>query len=698
MEVRRRKRGIRASRQKLEAAMIAAGFDTQAALAQHIASFEEIEKPPRDLVSKVFREQAVSIYNLTRIANALGIEAHTIYLTKDEDEFSDVVSTQLPKQSSVQVNDSYSPVEQSNTNDSQADSKQSTAPKRNLSLTISLLLAGVLVSFITLFIVVKYDFLTFSQETTVHQSAIKPPLGKVKILIQSPSEINHIASQLDEQLSNVDTISSTLTSTSNNYHLSTFEALDKWQVHAVLKLSLTKGKYYDLITANLFTQQHSAVVLQSILRNSTAEYVQTNMFANAITNIESFINGKPITPSMTNSEQASKLLLRAKNLLFSSHSVTDYQAVLDYLNDAIDLDKTFSQAYAEACRTNVRMSWIKEENSLLETASEFCKKANTLKPNDISTLTAQAELWSRSGKVELAIERLSASINKYPHDADMFAILANLYLSLENDGKKEVSSNLAEKYAIRAISLAPKHWQAFNTLGNLYFSQGLMQKAKDQFTKASKEVKHEVILANLGTLQLCFGELDNAKQTYLDTIANFENNYIGYENLGSVYLFEHNYALAIKNKIIAKEKQPEISIHQVWGGLAEAYLQNGQMKLAEQYYIEALTQIERDELLENVSLSDQLHKMYYLQKLSLLQPAAYFVEDFKQQLDTFIESRSNLGIKARSHLAWLAGEAQQTDIKQQIWSEIVQTCKVYEKSPELINQTLTSQRVEPNLM
>lgn len=75
--------------------MIAAGFDTQAALANHIARFEKIEKPPRDLVSKVLREQAVSIYNLTRIANALEIEAHTIYLTKDEDEFNDIVSTQL---------------------------------------------------------------------------------------------------------------------------------------------------------------------------------------------------------------------------------------------------------------------------------------------------------------------------------------------------------------------------------------------------------------------------------------------------------------------------------------------------------------------------------------------------------------------------------------------------------------------------
>ena len=53
MEPRKRKRGIKASREKLEAAMLARGFDTQAALAQQILIDEGLSKAPKDLVNKV---------------------------------------------------------------------------------------------------------------------------------------------------------------------------------------------------------------------------------------------------------------------------------------------------------------------------------------------------------------------------------------------------------------------------------------------------------------------------------------------------------------------------------------------------------------------------------------------------------------------------------------------------------------------
>jgi hypothetical protein len=42
MDGRKRKRGVRASREKLEVAMLASGFETQAELAQQIAHNEGI--------------------------------------------------------------------------------------------------------------------------------------------------------------------------------------------------------------------------------------------------------------------------------------------------------------------------------------------------------------------------------------------------------------------------------------------------------------------------------------------------------------------------------------------------------------------------------------------------------------------------------------------------------------------------------
>ncbi|MEL7449644.1 MAG: hypothetical protein AAFN78_10570 [Pseudomonadota bacterium] len=81
---RTRKRGIRASREKLSRALAAAGLKTQAALAERIADLEQSTTPPRDLVSRAFRELPVDSLSLERVAVALGVEAHTLYLTSKD--------------------------------------------------------------------------------------------------------------------------------------------------------------------------------------------------------------------------------------------------------------------------------------------------------------------------------------------------------------------------------------------------------------------------------------------------------------------------------------------------------------------------------------------------------------------------------------------------------------------------------------
>ncbi|MBU2979317.1 hypothetical protein [Alteromonas sp. C1M14] len=84
MENRKRVRGVKASRQKLEAAMISKGFTSQIQLARHIAELENLPRPPKDLVNKVFREQPVAFSNLTRIAMGLEVETHTLIMAGDD--------------------------------------------------------------------------------------------------------------------------------------------------------------------------------------------------------------------------------------------------------------------------------------------------------------------------------------------------------------------------------------------------------------------------------------------------------------------------------------------------------------------------------------------------------------------------------------------------------------------------------------
>lgn len=83
-ERRVRKRGVRASRTRLSQALAGAGLKTQSALAERMADLEDLEAPPRDLVGRVFREMPVEPQSLERVARALGVKAHTLYLSSAE--------------------------------------------------------------------------------------------------------------------------------------------------------------------------------------------------------------------------------------------------------------------------------------------------------------------------------------------------------------------------------------------------------------------------------------------------------------------------------------------------------------------------------------------------------------------------------------------------------------------------------------
>jgi tetratricopeptide (TPR) repeat protein len=703
MDVRKRKRGIRASRAKLEAAMIKLGFETQAELANKIAELEGIEKPPKDLVSKVFREQAVSTHNLARIANALDVDAHTIYLTKEDDEFSEVVSTQQnhTQQNHTQQNATEdtketasalpaqpNPIEESNVEDStkpnlntpnHLTSSQSKNKRKQVAL------ASLFLIFIVSAVVYWQHENTDIANNTKPQS-LASSLGKIKIIIQAPEELKPLAQNFASQLTQLESVSSTVANTPNSYYLSSYEALDKWQAQAVLKIGLVKGQYYQSISANISSLQSETKVLQTVLATAELRHQTDKMAEVLIANTKAFISGESKHSTKALNPTALASYLRAKNISFTAHSVVDFQRALDFFQQAISLEPELTGAHAGICQTQVRMSWIQDESSLLEQAAESCKLAEKLDEHHIDYKIAQAELYSRIGELNKAIALLESEASNNRNNADLLAAIAELYLIKFGQTNEQNSIEYAQSYANQAVILNSQHWRAYNTLGNLYFSTGDTQNAKEQFFAASNIVKHEVILANLGTLQMCFGELEQAKQTYSDVITNFTNNYIGYESLGSVYFFEQNYEQAVKNKLIAIEKQPDISIHQVWGGLAEAFLLNQQADLAWEHYAKALTLIERDELLENISFSDQLHKIYYQRKLANINPQQSPLVDLASKIDGLIEQRGKLGLKARSHLAWLAGEAKRTEEKATIWDEITKACSVYENAPELITQ------------
>lgn len=89
--VRRRTRGVRASRLKLERALAESNLEkkTQIALANAIADAEELDAAPRDLVSKLFRELPVDPQTIERVARILDVDAGSLYKQDQSDDADD---------------------------------------------------------------------------------------------------------------------------------------------------------------------------------------------------------------------------------------------------------------------------------------------------------------------------------------------------------------------------------------------------------------------------------------------------------------------------------------------------------------------------------------------------------------------------------------------------------------------------------
>lgn len=699
MDARKRKRGIRASREKLEAAMLNAGFDTQTDLAKCIAMNEGIDKPPKDLVNKVFREQAVSTHNLARIANALGISAHTIYLARDDKEFEAVIEVQQ-SESGIENSQYGKPESTAIKQDSRIQTENSLAlecqethsnhtackPKGLIYEYLHKKRSAHFV-FVSLFACAVYGFLSYQSNTFEDTSTkIETPLGAVRLIVQAPNSMKVVADKLVQRLNTHENITVVLASSPNSYDLEAQEALLQWQAHAVLKLAQSHYGNYTRIEAMISTSQDHAVLHQSILHQSEIALGAGPANVNIVQQVLKFINGESTDTIDSGLAAAVDYFAKGKDALFLSHSADAYETAITLFNHAVLEDVDYAIAYAELCRAFARYSWIKNESESLEKAAVYCNKAEQISPNVLSVATARAELLIHIGEARKAVNAIEAVIVPDLEDADSLSTWARAYLSLYNQSSNSDDADRAEQLALKALHLAPRHWHAINTLGNLYFARGETGKAKEQFAAASKVVKHEIILANLGTLQMCFGELENAVRTYQDVVDNFQNDYIGYENLGSVYFYQNRYKQAAEQKLLAIQKQPEIAIHQVWGSLGEVYLRMGSADEALRYYTEALVVTERDQLMQNANVNIDFHKFYYQTKIKQIKHDFTITDDFVDKVKSFFNQKNQLGLKERSHLAWLAYKAGEGEKGQILWQEISQVCPIYKRSPELLAQ------------
>lgn len=218
-------------------------------------------------------------------------------------------------------------------------------------------------------------------------------------------------------------------------------------------------------------------------------------------------------------------------------------------------------------------------------AIEDLDRAYRIDSTNLKTLMAQADLFTRGGRLDASLRILEKAKGLYPEHSDLYVRMAEVYLIGHNNSKSLESADLAVKYDIynekayylkaynflemrdtakaissfrTAIEQNPDYYDGYLQLGLLfstlndplaidYFNNALEIKPNDKdalYSRAMFEQEHEM--------------LNEAMQTYTQAIKAHPDFREAYYNMGYIHMFYLQlYSEALQYFTQAVEADPE---------------------------------------------------------------------------------------------------------------------------------------------
>jgi tetratricopeptide (TPR) repeat protein len=218
-------------------------------------------------------------------------------------------------------------------------------------------------------------------------------------------------------------------------------------------------------------------------------------------------------------------------------------------------------------------------------AEEQARAALEQRPDNPEVLQTLADVESRRGKTQDAVEHLQKALNKDPAHLKSAMTLAYIQWSDQHDGA------LAERTLRAAIARLNNSAESVVALGRLYALMGRQDAAEAQFRQAGeKDPQYGPALLELAKSQVRRGQSGEAEQTF-SRLSSLPDKY--YRAVHAVFLFqngERGAAIAELQKLRAQN--PEDS--ELRRQLVEFYLQTDRLTEAEKELGEALGRNPRD--------------------------------------------------------------------------------------------------------
>lgn len=612
MDIPNRKRGVKASRSKLETAMLTAGFNTQLDIAKQIALDENLKNIPKDLVNRVFRQENVAPHTIARIARALNVEPYTLYLSMNEDKQLQAMAVQIPVNNTAKTTIKY--------------------PYFIFAIIIFLF-----ISFNVFY--QKNSETSHVDNSATHQTLNKPLLGKYSLaIITSTDRLNGFAYNLKRDLS-TDFTTIVVDRTLHRNLLMSVDIARQFEADAVITLRVIEEGQYIGIQAYLYFQQLEKLIWAGSL--SIDEIINQKEFM--VNKLVSYVNAaigiKSASPeplSSFESMAAQEKFLKAEQLLSTDLTELNYKTAKEYLRAAINLSPNFARAHASLCENTVINSWRGDEKANLEEAQLSCNKAMALAPKDFYVLSARAYLLRRTGRVGESIEQYQGILAQWPNYIKAISGISSAYLDAfrQNLVAFPKAIQQAINYSEQAALLQPDIWMHHMQLGMMYYFGKDIPLAIKSYQRSATLHPTAGAYASIGTMFLCRGKIEESITAFTRSQQLNPTSYVGDEFLGTGHYYLGNFkksAILRQKALDTIEGSDSGAIHQMWGQLGNSYRQSGEFDKATDAYIKAITMVDKDILRNNDAVEDHVYQYQYYLYLSQLSPHKYPMMDLNDK-------------------------------------------------------------------
>ena len=661
-----RKRGVRASRPRLYHALTEAGFRSQAALAERIADLEGLHQAPKDLVSRVFREQPVEMQTLERVARALDAETWTLYKTADEPE----------------------PEAAGNGTELSPPAAGFALPWQTIPrlLLILALLAG------------GFWWFTSASDRPGAEWAQAPPAAGSILLRSQPTLVlqsfsgdpeGRINEALRRELGHRFQLASPKAAILVDAP-EPEQALQRLRAQAVVEGEVhTLGRFagirVHLHTGELRQQVWAETVPATDLARRSDEVA--GRATRAISHTLALPFGASDWPRHYPLAPVQDYYLEGRMHLDGPANELNIRRAQGRFQAALRQDANYADAHAGLCEALLEEYWIEDAQRALTDAALVCGRALQLAPEAPATRIARAHYLRVTGRLDESLEVLAGLLAEQPdHSAALVGMAATRLQRFRSTQDRE-ELELAKAAAKRATAADPGFWKPPFWLAILEYFSGDIAAAIAAAQIAQSRDENEFVLANLGTFHFCAAQLPEARWAYERARDVAPHSYVGDEFLGMLLYLLGDFEKSAKLRQRAIDRlsavgEPEI--HEMWGNLADAYLHSGDERSAVEAFVKAAEIAERDVLQGIETLADRASRAYYYTMLMRLAPesvpgtaAVRILDDLREVHDSDLEP----GPTIRLAKAWLQHNRPERALA--AFERAVAHCRGYASTPEL---------------